>query len=67
VTGGLNIIAQITLSGTAPNSVTVNLSTDHPELVTVPATVTIPLSTVATPLTFSIALDLVWGCCRSLF
>ena len=52
VTGGSNIIAQITLSSTAPNSVTVNLSTDHPELVTVPATVTIPRSTVPTPLTF---------------
>jgi hypothetical protein len=44
VTGGQNIIAQIALSSTAPNSVIVNLSTDHPELVTLPATVTVARS-----------------------
>jgi len=41
VTGGFNIISQVTLSSTAPDSVIVNLSTDHPELVTLPATVTV--------------------------
>ncbi|MDQ6653113.1 MAG: hypothetical protein M3Y84_10260 [Acidobacteriota bacterium] len=52
VTGGSNIISQITLSITAPSSVVVSLTTDHPELVTVPATVTIARSATFTPLTF---------------
>lgn len=52
VTGGLNIISQITLSSTAPSSVAVSFTTDHPELVTVPTTVTIARSRIPTPLTF---------------
>ena len=51
VTGGFNIISQITLSSTAPSSVVVSLTTDHPELVTVPATVNIARSATFTPLT----------------
>jgi hypothetical protein len=52
VTGGNNVIAQFLLVNGATSPVTVNLSTDHPELVTVPTTVTIPVSPVATPFTF---------------
>ena len=52
VTGGFNIISQITLSSTAPPSVVVSFTTDHPELVTVPAAVTVERSAVPTPLTF---------------
>ena len=52
VTGGFNIISQITLSSTAPPSVVVSFTTDHPELVTVPAAVTVARSAVPTPLTF---------------
>lgn len=55
VHGGANIISQLTLSSTAPSSVVVSLTTDHPELVTVPATVTIARSTIPSSLTFRTA------------
>ena len=55
VHGGSNIISQLTLSNTAPASVAVSFTTDHPELVTVPATVTLARSTIPSSLTFRTA------------
>jgi hypothetical protein len=52
VTGGLNVIAQLMLTNGAASPVTVNLTTDHPELISVPATVTVAPSQVPTPFTF---------------
>jgi hypothetical protein len=51
VKGGLNVIAELTVSSTATNSVVVNLTTNHPELITLPAAVTVSPSAVPTPLT----------------
>ncbi len=48
--GGLNIVAQLALSSTITRSVEVKLSTDHPELVTVPRSV---ILLGATPLAFT--------------
>lgn len=55
VHGGSNIISQLTLTNTAPASVPVSFTTDHPELVTVPATLTIAKSTIPSSLTFRTA------------
>lgn len=50
--GGTNVIAAFKLPSTATGSRVVTLSTDHPELISLPATITVPTSPVATPFTF---------------
>lgn len=52
VTGGSNVIAQFLLVSNATGPVTVSLATDHPELIILPPTVSVPKSTVAAPFTF---------------
>ena len=52
VTGGSNVIAQLMLVSGAPGPVTVNLTTEHPELVTLPAVVSVARSGVPSPFTF---------------
>jgi hypothetical protein len=52
VKGGGNVIASLKLPSTASSARVISLSTDHPELISLPATVTVPVSAVATPFTF---------------
>ena len=52
VTGGQNIIGQLLLVSNANAPVTVSLTTNNPQFVTVPATITIPNSPAPTPLNF---------------
>jgi hypothetical protein len=52
VTGGQNIIGQLLLVNNATAPVNVSLTTNYPQFVTVPATITIPNSPVPTPITF---------------
>jgi hypothetical protein len=52
VTGGQNIIGQILLVNNATAPVTVTFTTNYPQFVTVPATITISNSPVPTPLNF---------------
>lgn len=52
VTGGQNIIGQISLVNNATAPVAVTFTTNNPQFVTVPATITIPNSPVPTPLNF---------------
>ena len=53
VKGGTNVIASLKLPSSATSSRTVTLSTDHPELIALPPTITVPVSSVATPFTFT--------------
>jgi hypothetical protein len=50
--GGTNVLASLKLPSTATSSRVVALSTDHPELISLPPSVTVPVSPVATPFTF---------------
>jgi len=52
VTGGQNIIGQLLLVNNATAPVTVTFTTNYPQFVTIPATITIPNSPVPTPLNF---------------
>jgi hypothetical protein len=55
VTGGLNAIATLTASSGVTAPVTVSLTSDHPQLVTVPATTTVPVPPQVRSLTFTTA------------
>jgi hypothetical protein len=52
VTGGLNLIASLQLSTGITTAQVVSLSTDRTDLILLPATVTVPVSSVPTPFTF---------------
>jgi hypothetical protein len=52
VTGGNNLIVSFKLSPAISTATVVTLSTDRPDLIQVPSSVTVPVSAVPTPLTF---------------
>jgi hypothetical protein len=52
VTGGNNLIVSFTLSPAISSATVVTLSTDRPDLIQVPSSVTVPVSVVPMPLTF---------------
>jgi len=52
VTGGLNLLASLQLTPAMTSAQIVTLSTDRPDLIQLPPTVTVPISQVPTPFTF---------------
>jgi hypothetical protein len=52
-TSGGNVVAQFTLDPAITNTVVVTLSTDHPDIVQLPATISLGQSAVPTPFTFT--------------
>jgi hypothetical protein len=52
VKGGANVIASLKLTPAATSAATIKLTTDQPELISLPPTITVPVSAIATPFTF---------------